>query len=163
MLPLANEYVRFSRSAISAATPVEFKMPQLDSNQLWERFKKYYTEFPSINLSLDISRMNFTEEFIEEMRPRLAKAFRNQSSCVNVAKGVFDWNIRARKIVAKYPELAYRQRQIADFIELCYNSGESQASRSFTGYRGNTYTINWSADYGWTWNRFCTYVQRSRY
>ena len=76
MLPLANEYVRFSRSAISAATPVEFKMPQLDSNQLWERFKKYYTEFPSINLSLDISRMNFTEEFIEEMRPRLAKAFR---------------------------------------------------------------------------------------
>ena len=51
-------------------------MPQLDSNQLWERFKKYYTEFPSINLSLDISRMNFTEKFIEEMRPRLAKAFK---------------------------------------------------------------------------------------
>ena len=51
-------------------------MPQLDSNQLWERFKKYYTEFPSINLSLDISRMNFTEEFIEEMRPRLAKAYK---------------------------------------------------------------------------------------
>jgi len=50
-------------------------MPQLDSNQLWERFKKYYTDFPSINLSLDISRMNFTEEFIEEMRPHLAKAF----------------------------------------------------------------------------------------
>ena len=51
-------------------------MPQLDSNQLWERFKKYYTEFPSINLSLDISRMDFTEKFIEEMRPRLAKAFK---------------------------------------------------------------------------------------
>ena len=50
-------------------------MPQLDSKQLWERFKKYYTEFPSINLGVDISRMNFTEEFIEEMRPRLAKAF----------------------------------------------------------------------------------------
>lgn len=75
-LPLAGDYVRFTRSAISAATPVEFNMPQLDSNQLWERFKKYYTEFPSINLSLDISRMNFTEKFIEEMRPRLAKAFK---------------------------------------------------------------------------------------
>ena len=75
-LPLDDDYVRFTRSAISAATPVEFNMPQLDSNQLWERFKKYYTEFPSINLSLDISRMNFTEEFIEEMRPRLAKAYK---------------------------------------------------------------------------------------
>ena len=76
-LPLAGDYVRFTPfTAISAATPVEFNIPQLDSNQLWERFKKYYTEFPSINLSLDISRMNFTEKFIEEMRPRLAKAFK---------------------------------------------------------------------------------------
>ena len=52
---MAGDYVRFTRSAISAATPVEFNMPQLDSNQLWKRFKKYYTEFPYINLSLDIS------------------------------------------------------------------------------------------------------------
>ena len=66
-LPLAGDYVRFTRTAISAATPVEFNMPQLDSNQLWERFKKYYTEFPSINLSLDISRMNFTENFKEQL------------------------------------------------------------------------------------------------
>ena len=51
-------------------------MPQLNSNQLWNRFKKYYFEFPSINLCLDISRMKFKDEFIEDFRPRLEKAFK---------------------------------------------------------------------------------------
>ena len=50
-------------------------MTQTDSNIIWERFKSYYTEFPSIGLGLDISRMNFTGEFIEQIKPRLAKAF----------------------------------------------------------------------------------------
>ena len=51
-------------------------MPKLNSNQLWNRFKKYYFEFPSINLGLDISRMRFRDEFIEDFRPRLEKAFK---------------------------------------------------------------------------------------
>ena len=55
-------------------------MPQLNSNQLWDRFKKYYFEFPSINLGLDISRMKFGSEFIEEFRPRLEKAFQAMDS-----------------------------------------------------------------------------------
>ena len=50
-------------------------MTQTDGNNLWERFQRYYTEFPSIGLGLDISRMNFTKEFIEQIKPRLAKAF----------------------------------------------------------------------------------------
>ena len=55
-------------------------MPQLNSNQLWDRFKKYYFEFPSINLGLDISRMKFSDEFIEEFRPNLKKAFQAMDS-----------------------------------------------------------------------------------
>ena len=50
-------------------------MTQKDGNNIWERFQRYYTEFPSIGLGLDISRMNFTEEFIGQIKPRLAKAF----------------------------------------------------------------------------------------
>ena len=50
-------------------------MTQTDGNNLWERFQRYYTEFPSIGLGLDISRMNFTEEFIGQIKLRLAKAF----------------------------------------------------------------------------------------
>jgi glucose-6-phosphate isomerase len=51
------------------------KMTQKDGDNIWERFQRYYTEFPSIGLGLDISRMNFTEEFIGQIKPRLAKAF----------------------------------------------------------------------------------------
>jgi len=43
--------------------------------QLWERFQKFYTEYPSIELSLDISRMNFPDDFFAKMEPRIQKAF----------------------------------------------------------------------------------------
>ena len=41
----------------------------------WQRFQKYYTEFPSLGLALDLSRMDFPEEFFATMAPRLEKAF----------------------------------------------------------------------------------------
>jgi glucose-6-phosphate isomerase len=43
--------------------------------QLWERFQKYYTEFPSLGLGLDLSRLNFADDFFSSMQPRLEKAF----------------------------------------------------------------------------------------
>ena len=43
--------------------------------ELWERFQKYYTEFPTLGLSLDLSRMNFGEDFFPSMEPRIQKAF----------------------------------------------------------------------------------------
>ena len=43
--------------------------------QLWQRFQKHYTEFPSLGLALDLSRMNFGDDFLPAMQPRLAKAF----------------------------------------------------------------------------------------
>jgi glucose-6-phosphate isomerase len=42
---------------------------------LFQRFKKYYTEFPSLGLALDLSRMNFPDSFIPSMQPRIEKAF----------------------------------------------------------------------------------------
>lgn len=36
----------------------------------WERFTKYYTEYPSIGLALDVSRMNFSDGFIAEMKAK---------------------------------------------------------------------------------------------
>jgi glucose-6-phosphate isomerase len=44
--------------------------------QLWERFKKYYSEYPSIGLSLDVSRMNFSDSFLESMQPAMQRAFK---------------------------------------------------------------------------------------
>jgi glucose-6-phosphate isomerase len=46
-----------------------------NSEQLWERFQKYYTEYPSIELAVDISRMDFPDDFFSKMEPRIQKAF----------------------------------------------------------------------------------------
>ena len=43
--------------------------------QLWQRFQKYYTEFPTLGLALDLSRMNFPDDFFPSMAPRLRKTF----------------------------------------------------------------------------------------
>ena len=47
----------------------------LSKDQLWHRFQKYFTEFPSIHLAIDLSRVNFPEDFFVGMEPRIQKAF----------------------------------------------------------------------------------------
>ena len=42
---------------------------------LWRRFQEYYTVFPELGLAVDISRMNFSEEFLKAKQPELKKAF----------------------------------------------------------------------------------------
>ncbi|MCX6896133.1 MAG: glucose-6-phosphate isomerase [Verrucomicrobia bacterium] len=47
--------------------------------ELWERFQKYYTEYPSINLALDLSRMNFPDDFFTSMEGKMQKAFKDMA------------------------------------------------------------------------------------
>ncbi|MBI3853417.1 MAG: glucose-6-phosphate isomerase [Verrucomicrobia bacterium] len=42
----------------------------------WKRFQQYYVEFPTIELAMDISRMNFADDYFVSMEPRMQKAFR---------------------------------------------------------------------------------------
>src|SRR5450432_2134829 len=42
--------------------------------QWWERFQKYYTEFPKIGLAVDLSRMNVDDAFFAAMEPKAQKA-----------------------------------------------------------------------------------------
>src|SRR5262249_21927307 len=42
--------------------------------ELWQRFQKYYTEFPELGLALDISRMNFADDYFSSMAGRMKKA-----------------------------------------------------------------------------------------
>jgi glucose-6-phosphate isomerase len=44
-------------------------------NPLWERYKKYLCECPSIGMNLDISRMNFADDYLARMEPAIQKAF----------------------------------------------------------------------------------------
>ncbi len=53
--------------------------------QLWERFQKYYTEFPSLGLAMDLSRMNFADEFFDDMGVRMQKAFQDMAALENGA------------------------------------------------------------------------------
>jgi glucose-6-phosphate isomerase len=47
----------------------------LSKQQLWERFKNYYSEYPTLGLALDLSRMNFRDDFFPSMEGRMQKAF----------------------------------------------------------------------------------------
>jgi glucose-6-phosphate isomerase len=49
--------------------------PTSQHQQNWERFKKYYSEYPALGLSIDLSRMNFPGDYFATMQPRLQKAF----------------------------------------------------------------------------------------
>lgn len=47
---------------------------RMTNEQLWQRFQKYYTEFPSLGLAIDVSRMNFSEDFFSAMEVRMQQA-----------------------------------------------------------------------------------------
>jgi glucose-6-phosphate isomerase len=47
----------------------------MNSKILWERYKRYLCETPTIGLTLDLSRMHFPEGFFEKMEPAMQKAY----------------------------------------------------------------------------------------
>lgn len=42
---------------------------------LWDRFQKYYTEFPTLGLSIDLSRVGFPDDFFQRMEAPLQRAY----------------------------------------------------------------------------------------
>jgi glucose-6-phosphate isomerase len=48
--------------------------------QWWERFQKYYTEFPTLGLAVDLSRMNVDDTFFATMEPKIQKAFADMAA-----------------------------------------------------------------------------------
>lgn len=47
-----------------------------DPGVLWHRYVEWLYQHKELGLYLDLSRVGFTEEFVEEMEPRFVKAFR---------------------------------------------------------------------------------------
>jgi glucose-6-phosphate isomerase len=43
--------------------------------QWWERFQKYYADFPKLGLAIDLSRMNVDDAFFAAMEPKMKQAF----------------------------------------------------------------------------------------
>ena len=48
--------------------------------QWWERFQKYYTEFPEVGLAVDLSRMNVTDKFFAGMESRARKTLADMAA-----------------------------------------------------------------------------------
>jgi glucose-6-phosphate isomerase len=46
----------------------------------WERFQKYYYEFPTLGLRMDLSRMRFEDDFLARMEPRLQAALQEMEA-----------------------------------------------------------------------------------
>jgi glucose-6-phosphate isomerase len=46
----------------------------------WKRFQKYYSEFPALGLTLDLSRMKVDDAFFAAMEPRIQQAFADMAA-----------------------------------------------------------------------------------
>src|SRR2546427_8316189 len=71
---------------------------EYSKKQLWQRFQKYYTEFPTAGLALDLSRVNFPEDFFLSMAPRMQRAF---VAMAELAKGAIA-NPAEKRMVGHY-------------------------------------------------------------
>ncbi|GMV82221.1 MAG: glucose-6-phosphate isomerase [Planctomycetota bacterium] len=57
----------------------------MSARSLWEKYKQCQVECPKIGVSLDYSRMNFSDSFLAEMQPKLEKAFKSMDDLVKGA------------------------------------------------------------------------------
>src|SRR5208282_1975107 len=56
------------------------KFMNYSKQEWWQRFQKYYTEFPTLGLAVDLSRMNVDDAFFAAMEPRMQKAFADMAA-----------------------------------------------------------------------------------
>jgi glucose-6-phosphate isomerase len=86
--------------------------------QLWERFQKYYSEFPELSLAMDVSRMAFPDDFLASMESRIQKAF---TSMAELEKGAIA-NPDEQRMVGHYwlrnPSLAPTSKITRDIEEM---------------------------------------------
>ncbi len=66
--------------------------------QIWDRFQKFYREFPAAGLALDISRVNFPADFFAQSKPAITKAF---AAMAELEKGAVA-NPDERRMVGHY-------------------------------------------------------------
>lgn len=87
-----------------------------DKAKLWERFQKYYVEYPTLHLRTDVSRMQFEDDFLERMFPRMQKAFEEMEALERGAIANPDENRMVGHYWLRNPALAPTQ-QIRTEIE----------------------------------------------
>jgi glucose-6-phosphate isomerase len=78
----------------------------MSQRELWERYKKYLCVCPSVGFTLDVSRMNFTPAFLDQMREPMRSAFAAMEALEKGAIANPDENRRVGHYWLRAPEMA---------------------------------------------------------
>ena len=79
---------------------------KLSKTELWQSFQRYYREYPKASLALDFSRMDFTDDFLKIMEPRVQKAFADMAALEKGSIANPDENRMVGHYWLRNPELA---------------------------------------------------------
>jgi glucose-6-phosphate isomerase len=100
--------------------------------QLWSRFQRFYFDFPSVQLALDLSRVGFPDGYFDSMQAPLRQAFSEMHSLEGGAIA----NPDEKRMVGHYwlraPELA-PSAELRDEIEATMAAVKAFASKVHTG------------------------------
>ncbi len=100
--------------------------------QLWQRCQKYSTEYPALGLAVDLSRMDFAEDYFQSMQPRLRQAL---AAMAKLEKGA-EANPDEKRMVGHYwlraPALA-PSAEIRKGIEEALNAVKQFAAQVHAG------------------------------
>jgi glucose-6-phosphate isomerase len=88
---------------------------------LWERFQQYYLAHDELGVSLDVSRMRFSDGWLAAMEPLTAKAFSAMEALEKGAVANPDENRMVGHYWLRAPELA-PNKELRDEIVQCYAS-----------------------------------------
>jgi glucose-6-phosphate isomerase len=88
----------------------------MESRIMWERYTQNLNHYPEIGLMLDISRMNFPDDFFSAMEPRLVRAYREMADLESGAEVNADEGRMVGHYWLRTPHLA-PTREIAEEIE----------------------------------------------
>ena len=78
----------------------------LNREQLWDRFQKHYLDLPALGLAVDVSRLDFQESFLDEIKPAFDRAFDRMAALEKGEIANPDENRRVGHYWLRTPELA---------------------------------------------------------
>lgn len=89
----------------------------MNNQELWQRYQDWLYYHPGLDFYLDISRMGFSEGFVDTLRPKFAKAFQDMAA---LEKGAIA-NPDEKRMVGHYwlrnPDLAPNEAIKAEILE----------------------------------------------
>jgi glucose-6-phosphate isomerase len=117
----------------------------MDNLKLWQRYREYLFECPDLGFLLDLSRMNFQEDFLSEMEPAMQAAFAEMDALEKGAIANTDENRMVGHYWLRNPSLApasiisaeieFNLREIREFADSIHDGRvTAPGGRRFTRF-----------------------------